>query len=564
MSQLRVWQNEALEKYFGEDHRDFTVTATPGAGKTTFALKLAQMLRQNGEINRVVVVVPTDHLRGQWANAAEAFGLILHPSLDNNSIMAGHYHGYVTTYPQVARKPLLHASRTDFPKKTLVIFDEIHHAGEGLSWGDGIYQAFSDVSRRLSLTGTPFRTKEDERIPFLKYQEKEDMYESLADYTYSYQDALRDKVVRPVMFAAYTGVASWESDAESATASLAGAENIKEEMSAWRTVLSPKGKWIPHVLGAAAKRLDGVRSHGKMPDAGMLVLASDQDSARAYARILQKITGVAPIVALSDDPDSSEKISQFNRGFHKYLVAVRMVSEGVDIPRLGVLVWLTSYRTPLFFAQAIGRVVRSRGAHESATVFLPAVRPLLSLATDLEQQRKHILPKIKYIEDLDELTVEVEKETQEDSSEFAFRALSSEASFAHVLYSGKSVVPEYSEEDLDSLGLFANAPELLSPSETAALLARNDGLHRQRSEELYREDIEGSVEEETPKAKTHEDLLALRREINMLVNRIAVRTGFTQVDVHMAARKSHPGPSNAEADFNLLESRRDWLMSKLS
>lgn len=563
MPQLRAWQNEALEKYFSEDHKDFTVTATPGAGKTTFALQLAKKLKQSGEINRIVVVVPTDHLRGQWASAAEAFGLMLHPSLDNNSSLSAQYSGYVTTYPQIARKPLLHASRTEFPRKTLVIFDEIHHAGEGLSWGDGIFQAFSHVAKRLSLTGTPFRTKEHERIPFLKYQEREDMYESVADYTYSYQDALNDKVVRPVMFAAYTGVANWEADAESATATLAGAGSQKDEMSAWRTVLSPRGKWVPHVLAAASNRLDDVRNKGKMPDAGMLVLASDQESARAYAQILQKITGVAPVVALSDDPDSSEKISQFNRGFQKYLVAVRMVSEGVDVPRLGVLVWLTSYRTPLFFAQAIGRVVRSRGAHESATVFLPAVRPLLSLATDLEQQRKHIMPKVKDLDDMDELTVEIHNEDADEKDSTGFRALSSEASFAHVLYSGQSVVPDYSEADLDALGLFAHAPELLSPSETAALLAKNDNLHRQKSEELHDSEYEDSTVEQV-RVKTHEDLLALRREINMLVNRIAVRTGFTQVDVHLAARKNIPGPPNAEADFSLLESRRDWLMSKLS
>jgi superfamily II DNA or RNA helicase len=563
LPQLRAWQNEALDKYFSAEHRDFTVTATPGAGKTTFALRLAQKLKQTGEINRVVVVVPTDHLRGQWASAAEGFGLTLHPSLDNSSSLPSHYSGYVTTYPQVARKPLLHASRTDFPKKTLVIFDEVHHAGEGLSWGEGIYHAFSHVTRRLSLTGTPFRTNENERIPFLKYREMEEMYESVADYTYSYQDALRDRVVRPVMFAAYSGVARWESDAEAASANLTGVDSHKEEMAAWRTVLSPKGKWVPHVLAAAAKRLDDIREQGKMPDAGMLVLASDQDSARAYAQILQKITGVAPVIALSDDPDSSEKISQFNRGFQKYLVAVRMVSEGVDVPRLGVLVWLTSYRTPLFFAQAIGRVVRSRGAHESATVFLPAVRPLLSLATDLEQQRKHILPKINSIDEMDELTVELNDQPEDEATSNGFRALASEASFAHVLYSGKSVVPEYSEDELDSLGLFAHAPELLSPAETAALLAKNDNLHKKKSEELslFEEESAGT---ELPSAKTHEDLLSLRREINMLVNRIAVRTGFTQVDAHLAARKNFPGPPNAEADFAILESRRDWLMSKLS
>src|SRR5690348_15188890 len=69
-----------------------------------------------------------------------------------------------------------------------------------------------------------------------------------------------------------------------------------------------------------------------------------------------------------------------------------MVSEGVDIPRAACLAWMTSYRTPLFFAQGVGRVVRARGRDESATVFLPAVRPLLTLAAELEQERNHVIP----------------------------------------------------------------------------------------------------------------------------------------------------------------------------
>lgn len=562
MSGLRAWQEEALNLYFESIPQDFTVTATPGAGKTTFALTLASRLMKQHEIDRLVVVVPTDHLRKQWAEAASLFNMPLNPDLDNASSLASHYLGYVTTYPQVARKPLLHAARVDFPKKTLVIFDEVHHAGEGLSWGDGIYQAFSHARKRLSLTGTPFRTRVDERIPFLKYEDQGDEIESTADYTYSYQQALKDGVVRPVMFAAYTGEASWESDAEKASGSLAGLSTQKDEMSAWRTVLHPRGKWVPHVLAAASSRLDEVRESKLMPDAGMLVLASDQDSAREYARILKSITGIEPVVALSDDPQSSARIDEFNRGYQKYLVAVRMVSEGVDVPRLGVLVWLTSYRTPLFFAQAVGRVVRARSRKESATVFLPAVRPLLALASDLEAQRKHVLPKLKDIEDVDEIMVELAE--HEKGEGFGFKPLDSQASFGHVLFSGKAVTAEgdYGDFDMDSLGLFAHAPELLSPQEMAALLASRDEDHRRKSEETLK--VLDTPSEEERIVKTHEQVMGLRREINLLVNRLAMRTGFKQADIHLAARKQCPGPPNSEANADLLGLRRDWLMSKLS
>ena len=73
------------------------------------------------------------------------------------------------------------------------------------------------------------------------------------------------------------------------------------------------------------------------------------------------------------------------------MVAVRMVSEGVDVPRLAVGVYATSASTPLYFAQAIGRFVRARRPGETASVFLPSVPMLLQLASELEVQRNHVL-----------------------------------------------------------------------------------------------------------------------------------------------------------------------------
>src|SRR5213076_2154097 len=92
------------------------------------------------------------------------------------------------------------------------------------------------------------------------------------------------------------------------------------------------------------------------------------------------------------DPKASAKIGEFSASNARLAVCVRMISEGVDVPRAACLAWMTSYRTPLFFAQAIGRAVRARTPHESATVFLPAVRPLLALAAELEAERNHVIP----------------------------------------------------------------------------------------------------------------------------------------------------------------------------
>jgi superfamily II DNA or RNA helicase len=577
---LRRWQREALAKYRGQTGKDFLLTATPGAGKTTFALSLAVDLLARRVVDRVIVVAPTDHLRSQWAAAAEQFGIALDPSLSNAvGPVPADLHGYVTTYAQVAGKPTLHAARAG-ARRSLVILDEIHHAGDGLSWGDAVAHAFDSVARRLCMTGTPFRTRADERIPFVRYEpDGAGGLVSSADYNYGYADALRDHVVRPVVFAAYTGVSRWRNSAgEVIAASLTEAGTQSTEQAAWRTALDPNGDWVPHVIAAMDERLGQLRSAG-MPDAAGLVLASDQDDARAYAEIVHRVTGERPYLILSDDPRASTRIGEFGLGGPRIAVCVRMVSEGVDVPRAACLAWLTSYRTPLFFAQAVGRVVRSRGRHESATVFLPAVRPLLKLAAELEEDRNHVLPPPAPASDsldlLDEVADE-QPEQAESSLLLEWEALEAEAQFAHVLHAGRAVTPEPPGAELDDDD-FLGLPGLLSPEQTAALLAQRDGELRKRATRSRQRS--GPRESSAPRLADDPSAVRgaadrpvvggwraaaeLRREVNRLVSVLAARTGTPHGSLHAKLRAAVPGPPSASASVELLEARREHLMALL-
>ena len=281
------------------------------------------------------------------------------------------YHGVAVTYAQVAAHPTLHRVRTE-NRKTLVMLDEVHHGGDAKSWGDAIREAFTPAVRRLCLTGTPFRS-DDSPIPFVQYEESNGGFKtSKADHTYGYSDALRDGVVRPVLFLAYSGEASWRTSAgEEFTARLGEPLTQEQTARAWRTALDPAGDWITSVLRAADQRLTQMRENG-MPDAGGLVIATDQTIAKAYAQVLQRVTGHIPTLVLSDDPKASGKIAEFAATNERWLIAVRMVSEGVDVPRLAVGVYATSSSTPLFFAQAIGRFVRNREARRDR-LGVPAV-----------------------------------------------------------------------------------------------------------------------------------------------------------------------------------------------
>ena len=541
---LRHWQIRALQQYLGVEPRDFLVTATPGSGKTTFALTLAGRLLAQRVVHRVIVVVPTDHLRGQWADAAARLGLWLDPDLPNSvgPVREG-TQGYVATYAQVAAKPMLHRNRAE-ARPSLVIMDEIHHAGDGLTWGDGLREAFDTAKRRLGLSGTPFRTKADERIPFVSYEVDDDEVRSVADFTYSYGDALADGVVRPVVFAAYTGVSRWMNDAGDAYAATLGSGSRKDEDKAWRTALSPTGRWVPHVIAAVDERVRAQRAAG-IEDAAGIILANDQETARAYAAIAERVTGEAPAVVLSEDSDASQRLSAFTHGRTRLVVCVRMISEGVDIPRATTLGYLCSARTPLFFAQAVGRVVRARGGQESASVYLPAVRPLLALAADMESARNAVV-RVTARDDHD-LDPEVERMAGE-----GFTALDADAQFAHVLTAGRAITAEsldLDEDDADYLGL----PGLLNPEEMATVLAARDARLRRQAAEV--------VDEVDFTPATWRDTQEVRKDIHRMVSVLAARTGKAHGQVHAELRQIIPGPPTAVADYDTLVARHDHLMS---
>jgi superfamily II DNA or RNA helicase len=563
---LRRWQAAALADYEGatgnggaDRRQDYLVTATPGSGKTAFALELAARLSAARVVDRVVVVCPTDHLRTQWAGSAAASGLMLDPTLTNAvGPVRPDFQGYVTTYAQVAGHPRLHRARVE-ARRTLVVLDEVHHAGDGLAWGEAVAEAFDPAARRVCLTGTPFRTRPDERIPFVRYDPEPDgTLRSHADVSYGYREALADGVVRPVVFAAYTGVARWvDSAGQVVAASLSEPLSRQTEAQAWRTALDPGGAWVPHVVAAMDERISHLRAAG-MPDAAGLVLASDQQDARAYAAVVRRVTGVRPVLVTSDDPRASRRIEEFRDSDARIAVCVRMISEGVDLPRVACLAWLTSYRTPLFFAQAVGRVLRARTRRESATVFLPAVRPLLVLAAEMEAERNHALAAPPPTPDgLDALPAAA---TEGDSARW--QALSAEAEFAHLLHSGRAVLaaePDAYAGDDGFLGL----PGLLSPEQTATLLSRRDAEHRRRALAAGADRPDRPPSSPTAGPQSWDSLARLRREVNALVGQVAARSGCGFATVHGRLRAAVPGPPSAAAGAEVLARRRDHLISLL-
>jgi superfamily II DNA or RNA helicase len=383
---LRAWQREALGLFEASGRNDFLAVATPGAGKTAFALTAVKRALLSGRARRFVVVVPTQHLKQQWAHASEPFGLHVDP--DWSPAYGGlpsDVHGVVVTYQQVAANPralqgLVHGA--------FAVLDEIHHAGESRAWGDAVRQAFGPAVCRLSLSGTPFRSDQS-TIPFVRYAGE--LAES--DYEYGYGRALEDGgVVRPVYFPRINGHMEWTAPGGQDYAATFDDPMTRDLANQrLRTALDVEGEWLPAVLEQAHAQLGHLRQRDAR--AGGLVIAMDQEHARGIATILRERLRVVPVVATSDDPAASRSIAQFAGGTMPWIVAVRMISEGVDIPRLRVGVYATNTVTDLFFRQAVGRLVRwvSSLGRQAAYMFIPDDQRLRAFGVGIAEQRRHSL-----------------------------------------------------------------------------------------------------------------------------------------------------------------------------
>ncbi|MEH1017266.1 DEAD/DEAH box helicase [Micromonospora sp. CPCC 206060] len=551
---LREWQQEAREFYHsrnGGPGQNFLVVATPGAGKTTFALTITQDLIDQRAAKNLVVVVPTSHLKRQWAQAAHRMGIQLDDTFVNaNAAVSPDFDGVVTTYHAVASAPLLWRRQCS-RRPTLVIFDEIHHAGDGedLAWGQALKEAFEPAARRLLLSGTPFRS-DAKPIPFVQYEQGR----AVPGYNYDYGMALADGgVVRPAVFPAMDGESHWRRAGEHQTTSISLADTDEKTVPpALRAALDPTKDWIPSVLKEANAALTLARAD--VPDAGGLVVASDQSAARAYANILESITGERPSVAVSDEPEASKIIKQFAEASTRWIVAVQMVAEGVDIPRLAVGVYASRIRTQMYFIQVVGRFVRMRGLEDETTarVFIPSIEPLLTYARDIEKT-------------VDAVLAEQEKRVREtqDSGDFGEPPAlippievvgSSPASHHATIASGTSITTEEKNRAEAVLAAAGTALPRHTTPEAVALILRLAG------------DVPSLPEQRQPEPSNNMPLSAqkldLRNLINRKVGRLAMAKGVPHSHIHGEMNKtlgnkiSHAPLDSLHKRLNLLDK---WL-----
>lgn len=382
----RAWTKAAYAAYLKSPKDSFLVDACPGAGKTKFAVMLAYNEVARGAVDRVDVVGPSVHICKQWAQDMASWGLHLDPENEQES---SDCIGRVFTYQRLGMSP--QGLRTRSNPRRLVILDEIHHAGDQKTWGDALRLVYANAERRLLLSGTPFRS-DGNPIPFVGYSNG-DHGVSVSDFSYGYGDALRDGYCAPLYFPHHDGDFQWERGGETYRFDLMTRLGQQLNADRLRTAYAPEGEFVRELLREAHQHLLMLR--GEHAEAGGIVFGRDVENVRALADVLTSVSGTKPVTVTNDDKDAGDKIKRFREGTAPWLVSVKMVSEGVDIPRLRVGVYLSPVQTEMFFRQAAGRLVRLVPDLEDQAgyLYIPSLPRLVDYAAAMTDERRHAIAK---------------------------------------------------------------------------------------------------------------------------------------------------------------------------
>jgi superfamily II DNA or RNA helicase len=505
---LRRWQERAMEALAGWNGTEpILISAAPGAGKTRPALEFARAQLLAGQVGAVVVACPTAPLTRQWAHAAHELGLDLAPDADSPRPPSG-FHGVSVTYARIARAPRRWAS--SLPRSTLLIADEAHHLGEDLTWGESFATAFADRSHWLLLSGTPFRS-DATPIPGVSY-DSDGIAEP--DVSYSFAEAVADGVCRPVSFVAYDGTLSWRSGDDVIESDFDTVLSTREASRRYRTAIStelPDG--LPRILREADARLRTVRQDGH-PDAGGLIVAADSEHARQIAKLLREATGRSPVVVLHAEARSAARLAEFRSSREPWIVAVNMVSEGVDIPRLRVGVYATAAKTPLIFRQIVGRFVRTipDRPQEPSWLYVPADPVLRDHAATIEHEVRRALRRPGET-DPAELEEPRERRETERTPTLDFEPVSADVAPQMSLFGGRAAAPAPKPTSA--------AARWLTPEEDAAADPVHDSVPAFERRARLRDERHRLVSEVRRRDGTS------HREINAWLNRAV---GITSVD----------------------------------
>ncbi len=415
---LRPWQSEAREKclkWFEEQNinKNFVINAAPGAGKTICASVIAQDLLEKEIINRVIIIAPRAEVVRQWSDEFKFItGRKIMKVTGTDLDIEDYGIDLCATWSSIQNLDIGFRKVCE-SYNTLVICDEHHHAAVSAAWGDSADSAFLKCKFSIILTGTPIRSDGKETV-WLAFDDKGEInHPESGTYTLSYGESVDLGYCRPVTFHRHEGNFSVKvggetiadvtsSNVQKIAKPLRSLKGLQRATDYYKLACMPQynddetpnlHSYQASMIKWGINKLDETRN--VVPDAGGLIIAPNIEVAKYMCDIIEILEKEKPSLVHSKINNADKLIESFRHSKKRWMVSVAMVSEGVDIKRLRVLIYLPNAQTELFFRQAIGRVVRSLGDedHSRAYVIMPSHKIFDKFARSVEKEMNLVKPR---------------------------------------------------------------------------------------------------------------------------------------------------------------------------
>lgn len=452
---LRDWQKAASDQTMAAfrspeyANRAYFTVATMGAGKTRYAADVARRVFASGMCRQVIVIVPTLTVIKGWQDTMSKIGIELNDAWKGDRDLTVDFHGVIATYQSAMQAYSAAFANLASSAPTLLIADEVHHGGDESKWGSALERIGAACAHRLFLTGTPIRN-DNRQIPMVEYTQKTDgyrnFYEVTPDYTYEYRDALGDEVVRPVRFhledsGVDFGVERGDDSKRMFSSSLMDRIIPPDESARLIAALDANEKLMRQMIAVGDERISELRDSG-IVDAGGIITCLDIEHAKAVAKTVRLISGEAPTLVHNKDVAAREKIDAFRTSRKRWIVSVKMISEGVDIPRLAVGVMATNVVATLFFKQFVGRCIRRRDGEDiEAYIIAPKIPAYHDNAKEFEDAVRH------HTQDLPQRT----RDKREPSERAYVTTYATMPNGTTIVVNGVAVPPEFYDHALSLL-----------------------------------------------------------------------------------------------------------------
>ena len=376
MTKLLNWQKRALNR-FSEVRlvkTDFVLVAGTGVGKTTSAASMAAYEYNANPDSLIFVACPSRSIKRGWERTFKKFNIACATNPDQ---VAPDRPVIISTY-QGAGKMLHTISQMLNKRKLIIIFDEFHHLEASGEWA----KPFLDMSpssyvRRIFLSGTPWH--ESGQINLVNYVERDNEKIVEADMTYTYGENVNsedgDKNTVSIKFEPKKVVIEIENvDKETQevvgdpvfidTSNMARSDPITpfvrfNGIDKWQALRRLKSDKFEHVRDLIDRAVVLLRSERKrMNKAGGIIFVSGQSEGGAVQEYLREEHGINALFVISDDPQAHRATEHFESNDDEWIIAIDLIAEGTDIPRLKVGVDLSWKTTMMHIIQRWGRLLR--------------------------------------------------------------------------------------------------------------------------------------------------------------------------------------------------------------